>query len=63
VAIAAIVCTDVNELLCEEAIEEAYVVVWSALTSRENSFVDTLLQILGILEVLSEENQTSPGPT
>ena len=37
------------------------VIVWAALTSWENSLVDTLLQVLRVLQILPEENETSPG--
>jgi hypothetical protein len=40
-----------------------YVVVRATLASGEDSFVDALLKVSGVLEVLAEEDETSTRAT
>ena len=41
----------------------AYVVVRATLAGRENGVVDALLEVLCVLEILAEEDETSTGAT
>ena len=40
-----------------------HVVVGATLASREDSVVDTLLKVLGLVGILPEEDETGTGPT
>ena len=62
VATAAIVCFAFRILLQTSA-KETDVIMGTALASGENSLVDALLEILGVLCIFPEEDQTSTGTT
>ena len=46
-----------------EEVRDAYVVVRATLAGRENGVVDALLEVLCVLEILAEEDETSTGTT
>ena len=46
-----------------EEVRGAYVVVRTTLAGRENGVVDALLEVLCVLEILAEEDETSTGAT
>jgi hypothetical protein len=41
---------------------ESYVVVRSTLARGKDGIIDALLEVLGMLEVFYEENETGAGP-
>lgn len=43
--------------------DRSYVIVGTTLTCGEDSLVDALLEVLGLLEVFPEEDETSTGST